>query len=388
MGWIMKINLVFSTVIMILLIAIINYCIGASNQKTNPDKHFTSSDTLPTKDVNELNKKFRPIAGEIIDPETGKEMSDDEYQAKIMAESQTESSQTSVIEPPVKIDYPQTPDGIFAAKYENMKARAYVNYQLRMRSAGAIFDKESGSFDTSRADSISVQCANACFQNDTANIENWHRLVSNKFSLINREEGFTPAEKNLIRNKVLAKTEDPIYLKGFELENFQDTLVKQQEDLAQRQQMQQEDSAQQEEDLAQQQQRQRQEIKNRLNDIKWQQQRNDMKRDNWQLKYNPFDNKYQYASPDSQLKYNPFDNKYQYASPDSQLKYNSFDNKYRYASPDSQLKYNSFDNKYQYASPDSQLKYNSFDNKYQYASPDSQLKYNPFDNKYQYVPSP
>jgi hypothetical protein len=86
----------------------------------------------------------------------------------------------------------------------------------------------------------------------------------------------------------------------------------QQEELARQQQRQWQD-------LAQQQQRQRQETMNRLDEIecqqqrnKWQQQWNDMERDNWQLKYNYFDNKWQYAPQNSQLRYNCLDNSWQY----------------------------------------------------------------------------
>ena len=77
--------------------------------------------------------------------------------------------------------------------------------------------------------------------------------------------------------------------------------------------------AQHQEDLAQQQQRQRREMMNRLDEIKWQQQRNkwqqqwnDMERDNWRLKYNYLDNKWQYAPQNSRLRYNYMDNSWQY----------------------------------------------------------------------------
>ena len=53
-------------------------------------------------------------------------------------------------------------------------------------------------------------------------------------------------------------------------------------------------------------------------------------------------------------------------SASSILKYNSFNNSWEYAHPDSQLKYNSFNNSWEYAQPDSQLKYNSFTNSWSY----------------------
>lgn len=46
------------------------------------------------------------------------------------------------------------------------------------------------------------------------------------------------------------------------------------------------------------------------------------------LRYNPFENKHEWASPNDTLRYNPFDNTHTYASNDAQLRYNPFDNTY------------------------------------------------------------
>jgi len=103
-----------------------------------------------------------------------------------------------------------------------------------------------------------------------------------------------------------------------------------------------------------------------------------------ELKFNPFQNKWEYAPPNSSLKFNPFESKWEFAMPDESVKLNSFENKWEFASPEENTKYNPFENKWSYESDESSLKYNAFENKWEYAKPGSTLKYNPFSNSWSY----
>lgn len=103
-----------------------------------------------------------------------------------------------------------------------------------------------------------------------------------------------------------------------------------------------------------------------------------------ELKFNPFQNKWEYAPPNSSLKFNPFESKWEFAMPDDSVKLNSFENKWEFASPEENTKYNPFENKWSYESDESSLKYNAFENKWEYAKPGSTLKYNPFSNSWSY----
>lgn len=103
-----------------------------------------------------------------------------------------------------------------------------------------------------------------------------------------------------------------------------------------------------------------------------------------ELKYNPFQNKWEYAPPDSSLKFNPFESKWEFATPDESVQYNTFENKWEFASPEENTKYNPFENKWSYESDESSLKYNAFESKWEYAKPGSILKYNPFSNSWSY----
>lgn len=103
-----------------------------------------------------------------------------------------------------------------------------------------------------------------------------------------------------------------------------------------------------------------------------------------ELKFNPFQNKWEYAPPNSSLKFNSFESKWEFATPDESVKLNSFENKWEFASPEENTKYNPFENKWSYESDESSLKYNAFENKWEYAKPGSILKYNPFSNSWSY----
>jgi hypothetical protein len=103
-----------------------------------------------------------------------------------------------------------------------------------------------------------------------------------------------------------------------------------------------------------------------------------------ELKFNPFQNKWEYAPPNSSLKFNPFESKWEFAMPDESVKLNSFENKWEFASPEENTKYNPFENKWSYESDESSLQYNTFENKWEFAKPGSILKYNPFSNSWSY----
>jgi len=47
-----------------------------------------------------------------------------------------------------------------------------------------------------------------------------------------------------------------------------------------------------------------------------------------ELKYNPFENKWDYERPNAQLQYNPFENKWDYGRPETTPLYNPFTNKW------------------------------------------------------------
>ena len=76
------------------------------------------------------------------------------------------------------------------------------------------------------------------------------------------------------------------------------------------------------------------------------------------LKYNPYSQSYESATPNSELKYNPYSRQYSYEKPSSKLKYNPYSRKYSFSQPSSELKYNPYSRKYNYFEPDSELKYN------------------------------
>ncbi len=103
-----------------------------------------------------------------------------------------------------------------------------------------------------------------------------------------------------------------------------------------------------------------------------------------ELKYNPFQNKWEYAPPGSTPKYNAFEDKWEFAMPDEKPKFNTFENKWEFASPKDKTKYNPFENKWSYENPNNNLKYNPFQNKWEYAPSGSVLKYNPFADSWSY----
>jgi len=103
-----------------------------------------------------------------------------------------------------------------------------------------------------------------------------------------------------------------------------------------------------------------------------------------ELKYNSFEDKWEYAPPGSTPKYNAFENKWEFAMPDENPEFNAFESKWEFASPGDKTKYNPFENKWSYENPNNNLKYNPFQNKWEYAPSGSVLKYNPFADSWSY----
>ncbi len=103
-----------------------------------------------------------------------------------------------------------------------------------------------------------------------------------------------------------------------------------------------------------------------------------------EIKYNPFQNKWEYAPPNSSLKFNTLEGKWEYALPDESVKFNPMESKWEFASPEENTKYNPYENKWSYESDESGLKYNPYENRWEYAKPGSTLKYNPFSNSWSY----
>jgi len=85
-----------------------------------------------------------------------------------------------------------------------------------------------------------------------------------------------------------------------------------------------------------------------------------------------------YTTSQSELKYNSFEDKWEYAPPGSTPKYNVFENKWEFATPNENPKFNAFESKWEFSSPEDKTKYNPFEDKWSYENPNSNLKYNPF----------
>jgi len=103
-----------------------------------------------------------------------------------------------------------------------------------------------------------------------------------------------------------------------------------------------------------------------------------------ELKYNSFEDKWEYAPPGSTPRYNAFENKWEFAMPNENPKFNAFESKWEFSSPEDKTKYNPFEDKWSYEKPNSNLKFNPFENKWEYAPSGSVLKYNPFSDSWSY----
>ncbi len=101
---------------------------------------------------------------------------------------------------------------IINSKYEAQEAMAYAMFQKRMKNAGAMFNPKTGQIDYSQADEALVMYANSAFQNDVADLQQWKRTLDNKLQLIQDDESFTQDEKDLLRDKLMARTKDAIYI--------------------------------------------------------------------------------------------------------------------------------------------------------------------------------
>ena len=93
---------------------------------------------------------------------------------------------------------------------------------------------------------------------------------------------------------------------------------------------------------------------------------------------------FSYTTPQSELKYNSFEDKWEFAMPNENPKYNAFESKWEFASSEDKNKYNPFENKWSYEKPNSDLKFNPFQNKWEYAPSGSVLKYNAFSDSWSY----
>ncbi len=106
-----------------------------------------------------------------------------------------------------------------------------------------------------------------------------------------------------------------------------------------------------------------------------------------ELKYNSFEDKWEYAPPGSTPQYNAFEDKWEFAMPDEKVKFNTFESKWEFAMPNENPKFNAFESKWEFSSPEDKTKYNPFEDKWSYEKPNSNLKFNPFENKWEYAPS-
>jgi len=85
------------------------------------------------------------------------------------------------------------------------------------------------------------------------------------------------------------------------------------------------------------------------------------------------------------LRYNPGDNKWEYAHFDDTLRYNYLEDQWAYTEPGENLRYNSFQNQWEYAEPKDRLRYNYLENDWQYVSPNARLRYNPFEDEWEWT---
>jgi len=271
----MKINSTVCAVIAISLVAIVSYYIGAS-RRVNPDQQSPLSNTLPIvqKQAKAVEAKPEPsvekVKCELIATQQQQEDTDN-TPVVIVGHSNGSDTPYTILDKQLKSlqDY---------YKDQQNKLAAQQPSQEEWNSAIANMQSE---FDAHKfkLDSLNTQLKNieATVKDPAlANQAMW-RLV-------------LPPEHAAAMFPKSEKTEPSV-------EKVKRELIATQ---------------QQQEDLARKQQRQRQEMMNRLNEIERQQRWNDMERDNWQLKYNYLDKKWQYAPQNSQLRYNCLDNSWQY----------------------------------------------------------------------------
>jgi len=105
-----------------------------------------------------------------------------------------------------------SPEATIQNKYEAQEAMAYAAYQRRMLNAGAAVDPKTGMTNYAAADEVLVGYANAAFQNDMADLQNWRRTLKGRFALVDKDNSLSDEQKNLFRSKIISQAKDAIYI--------------------------------------------------------------------------------------------------------------------------------------------------------------------------------
>jgi len=112
---------------------------------------------------------------------------------------------------PQTIFRPQTVEDSLDVRYTAMETMAFANYQRRMLNAGALYGNNN-QLDVNSVDPVLMGYAETAYYNDMAKVEDWHRGLKGKLALIDKEQSFSTEEKDMIRNKVMSESKDPIYI--------------------------------------------------------------------------------------------------------------------------------------------------------------------------------
>ena len=88
--------------------------------------------------------------------------------------------------------------GDFSQRGDAYSAMVYAQYHTDMLNAGA--------------DVFLQGFAQQRFNLNASKVEAWKRNVNDKFTLVNQDETLTPIEKEMVRNAVMNKSQEPIYI--------------------------------------------------------------------------------------------------------------------------------------------------------------------------------
>ncbi len=124
------------------------------------------------------------------------------------AEAPVSTSQYS--RPPIPAE--MSPEATIQSKYEAQEAMAYAAYQRRMLNAGAAVDPNTGMTNYAAADEVLVGYANAAFQNDMADLQNWRRIIKGRLALVDKDNALSDEQKKLFHSKIISQAKDAIYI--------------------------------------------------------------------------------------------------------------------------------------------------------------------------------
>ncbi len=105
-----------------------------------------------------------------------------------------------------------SPEATIQTKYEAQETMAYANFQRRRLNAGASVDPKTGMTNLAAADEILVNYANASFQNDMADLQNWKRTLKGRLALVDKDNSLSDEQKKLFHSKIIGQAKDAIYI--------------------------------------------------------------------------------------------------------------------------------------------------------------------------------